>query len=95
MLEGKELKVFLKLCKAIRREQNLRKDTSLSTSMFIYTDIFGGWVWEDGMGIKQMYAIMYKLENMGFVKIKKTKYKTYAALGNKGVEFVKQLKSRG
>lgn len=102
-----EEKVFLALCQCVRKEQEYRKGGSRSTSMYIMVKperVYMHCVNIMGVDVtaKQVYAILYKLQDRGYVKMKTHLMKRgqnvwkgkLVGLDHKGVQLVKRLKSQ-
>lgn len=102
-LNQHEMKVFLAICKRVRREQDLRKNSSLQlgkelrTSPFIHIESTIAWYGlHTEMHIKQYYAILHKLQDKGLIKYHRgnSKRESRISLTKDGVNFVKEIKQR-
>ena len=106
MLKGLELQVFLAVCKAVRSEQERRirvnkeyleasgEEFYKSTSMYIWVEaVYIDWR-AIGIPSKQVFAIIYKLQELGYVKYREGhgRKRSHVQLERKGIELVKELK---
>lgn len=104
MLNQTEMKVFLDICKEVRKEQDYRKNYNelyagcakqRKTSAFIHVVMTTAWSHMD-MKINQYYAIAFKLQEKGLVKVHEGngRKKTTIQLTPDAMKLVKQLKER-
>jgi Cdc6-like AAA superfamily ATPase len=106
-----EQKVFFAVAKAVRKEQENRKAINTwapvksSTSQMIHihiADVYTrfDFMYKEIMSIKQIYAILYKLQEKGLIKIHegfsgiKRGKTTKVSLDVKGIEYIKSLKEK-
>lgn len=104
-LKGKELKVFLALCRAVRWQQEVLRDKGKNISathiQVHYTHQLELYI--DDMDAKQVYAIMHRLREKGFVEMKKVPTRTIYAkrrrttvfsIGEKGMDFIQMIRKQ-
>jgi hypothetical protein len=96
MLSKNEMKVFLAVCRAVRKKQD--DDVKYGVDRCsIYTTVHIDVCYREfENNVPQALAIAMKLKEMGYLKVsKKYKYKgRYVGLTSKGVDYIKQLRKQ-